>query len=54
MTFDDNGLVNDTIEVYLNDGSELSASTVADVYNGKMLIGSVASQLLLCDIRCGI
>jgi hypothetical protein len=44
------GRVMDVVEVYRNNGTELSASTVAFPYRDKLIIGSVASQLLMCDI----
>lgn len=38
--------------VYLNDGSEISGSTIAVVFNNKMLIGSVFEKhVLLCTMK---
>ncbi|KAL3881427.1 hypothetical protein ACJMK2_027870 [Sinanodonta woodiana] len=45
------GLITDVIEVYRNNGTEISASTVATHFKGRILIGSVGSQLLLCDAK---
>ncbi|XP_078606594.1 serum paraoxonase/arylesterase 2-like [Branchiostoma floridae x Branchiostoma japonicum] len=37
-------------ELYANDGQQLSGSTVAVVYNRRLLIGTVVDTLLYCDI----
>lgn len=37
-----------TTVLYANDGSQLSASTVATLYNGTMLVGSVTDTLVYC------
>jgi len=37
-------------EVYSNDGSEISASSVAVVYGKAMLVGSVASHAIYCEL----
>lgn len=36
--------------VYINDGSVLQGSTVASVYQGKMLIGTVFHRALYCEL----
>ena len=38
-------------EVYSNDGSELLASSVAVVYGKAMLVGSVASHAIYCELH---
>jgi len=37
-------------EVYVNDGKDISAGTVAVKYNNQILIGSVAHKTQLCDL----
>ncbi len=38
-------------DIYLDPGDELTASSVAATYNGKMLVGSItARKFLLCDL----
>ena len=46
------GQVTDVIEAYLNTGTEMSSAAVAAVYKGKLLIGSLASELIICDLNC--
>ena len=46
----ENGLITDTIEVYLNNGTEITGSSIAAVFGNKMIIGSIASQTLVCDL----
>ena len=38
-------------EVYKNDGKELSVSTTANVYKNRLLIGSLDSNMLYCEIK---
>ena len=38
-------------EVYSNDGSELTASSSVVVHGNRLLVGSVASNVLLCEIK---
>jgi len=38
-------------EMYSNDGSEIPASSVAVVYGKAMLVGSVASHAIYCEVR---
>lgn len=38
-------------ELYSDDGSNLSGSSVASIYDNKMLIGSVVDKLLYCEVR---
>lgn len=38
-------------EVYADDGKELSGSSVAVVYGNRLLIGSVATHAVLCDMK---
>jgi arylesterase / paraoxonase len=38
-------------EIYANDGTELSGSTVAVVHGNKLLIGSVLTHAVLCEIK---
>ena len=39
-------------EIYSNDGSEITMSSVAVVYGKAMLVGSVASHAIYCELRC--
>ncbi|XP_033738638.1 serum paraoxonase/arylesterase 1-like [Pecten maximus] len=45
------GKFKETVDVYSNSGSELKASTVASVYKGKMIAGTLGSQLIVCDLQ---
>lgn len=45
------GMLRDVIEVFLDDGGEIPASSVATVFKNRMVIGSVTSNPLLCDIK---
>ncbi|XP_061197023.1 serum paraoxonase/arylesterase 1-like [Saccostrea echinata] len=47
----ENGILEDVIEVYLDDGGELTASSVAAFFKNRLIIGSLASNLLLCDVK---
>jgi hypothetical protein len=38
-------------EIYANNGSELSASSIGVRYNDGLLIGSVVTHALYCDLR---
>jgi hypothetical protein len=38
-------------EIYANNGTEMTASTVAVVRGNQLLIGSVASHMLYCEMR---
>ncbi|XP_033741944.1 uncharacterized protein LOC117328516 [Pecten maximus] len=44
------GKFTEAVEVYFDSGSELAASTVASVYRGKMIAGTLISQLIVCDL----
>ncbi|XP_021353161.1 serum paraoxonase/arylesterase 1-like [Mizuhopecten yessoensis] len=44
------GKFTEAVEVYTDSGSELSASSVASIYKGKMIAGTIASQLIVCDV----
>ncbi|XP_033741687.1 serum paraoxonase/arylesterase 1-like [Pecten maximus] len=44
------GKFTEAVEVYYDSGYELEASTVASVYKGKMIAGTVVSQLIVCDL----
>ncbi|XP_033739204.1 serum paraoxonase/arylesterase 1-like [Pecten maximus] len=45
------GKFKETVEVYSDSGYELKASTVASVYKGKMIAGTLGSQLIVCDLQ---
>lgn len=47
----DDGTLSKIKEPYLNDGSVLWSSSVASLYDNKMLIGTVVHKLLLCEVR---
>ena len=38
-------------EVYVNDGKEVSAATVATVYKDRLLIGSLSGDMLYCEVK---
>ena len=40
-----------TTELYSEDGHTLYGSSVASIYNGSMLIGSVIHKLLFCELK---
>ncbi|OWF43068.1 serum paraoxonase/arylesterase 1-like [Mizuhopecten yessoensis] len=44
------GHFTDVVEVYLDPGTKMAGSTVASIYNERMLVGTLASQLTLCDV----
>ncbi|KAL5010384.1 hypothetical protein ScPMuIL_012689 [Solemya velum] len=44
------GKIQDMIETYVNDGTEIPGSTSASFYNGKMVIGALAAEhIIVCD-----
>ncbi|XP_021346685.1 serum paraoxonase/lactonase 3-like isoform X1 [Mizuhopecten yessoensis] len=45
------GILYKTTELYTNDGSVLSSSTVASLYGNQMLIGTICHKLLHCEVR---
>ena len=45
-------MVNEIVEVYADpDGSEARGSTVATYVNGKVIIGTVMDQTVVCDTK---
>ncbi|XP_060580716.1 serum paraoxonase/arylesterase 1-like [Ruditapes philippinarum] len=44
-------MVSEIEEMYSDDGSELVASTAATYANGKLVIGTVRDQLMVCDVN---
>ena len=48
---DDGATMTQVTEVYSNDGSQLSGSTIAVEFKGRMLVGTVHTELLLCDVH---
>ncbi|KAI0234526.1 Serum paraoxonase/arylesterase 1 [Lamellibrachia satsuma] len=50
LTLSEDSKVTDIVEVYYNDGRQISASTVAVHYRRYMLVGSVFTKLLLCEV----
>jgi arylesterase/paraoxonase len=42
---------NDITELYSDEGNNISAGSVASIYDNKMLIGSVQDKLLYCEVR---
>ncbi|XP_069128980.1 serum paraoxonase/arylesterase 1-like [Argopecten irradians] len=44
------GRFTDVVEVYMDPGTRMTGSSVASIYNGRMLAGTVARQLILCDV----
>ena len=45
-------MVSEMVEVYADpDGSEARGSTVGTYANGKMIIGTVEDQLVVCDTK---
>ncbi|KAI0212398.1 Serum paraoxonase/arylesterase 1 [Lamellibrachia satsuma] len=51
LTLSEDSTVTDIAEVYYNDGRQLSAPGVAVHYRRYMLIGSVFTKLLLCEVH---
>ena len=39
-------------EVYMNDGQELSGCSSAIVYKDRLLMGTVFSNMLYCEMKC--
>ncbi|XP_033741934.1 serum paraoxonase/arylesterase 1-like [Pecten maximus] len=44
------GRFTDVVEVYLDPGTKMTGSTAASIYKGRMLGGTLATQLMLCDV----
>ncbi|XP_045159588.2 serum paraoxonase/arylesterase 1-like [Mercenaria mercenaria] len=44
-------MVSEIEEIYADDGSELKASTAATYANGKLVIGTVRDQTVVCDVK---
>ena len=44
-------MVSEIEEMYADDGSELIASTSATYAYGKLVIGTVRHQLMICDVN---
>lgn len=38
-------------EIYSDDGNSISGSSVASIYDNKMLVGSVMDKLIYCEVR---
>jgi len=38
-------------ELYSDEGFQISGSSIASLYNGQMLIGSVVDKLVMCEVR---
>ncbi|KAI0238979.1 hypothetical protein LSAT2_010268 [Lamellibrachia satsuma] len=51
LTLSENSKVTDITEVYCNDGRQISLASVAVRYRRYMLIGSVFTKLVLCDLH---
>ena len=51
LTLSGDSKVTDIAEVYYNDGRQISAATVAVHYRRYMLVGSVFTKLLLCEVH---
>ncbi|KAI0238050.1 Serum paraoxonase/arylesterase 1 [Lamellibrachia satsuma] len=51
LTLSEDSTVTDIAEVYYNDGQQISASSVAVRYRRHLLIGSVFTKLLLCEVH---
>jgi hypothetical protein len=45
------GLIVDMAEVFVDDGNLISASSVALYAKDKLLIGSVATKTVICDVK---
>ncbi|KAK3107445.1 hypothetical protein FSP39_014760 [Pinctada imbricata] len=44
------GKLSDAVEVFLDKGKRIAASTVASVYKKRLLIGSLGGPPMLCDM----
>ncbi|KAI0229005.1 Serum paraoxonase/arylesterase 1 [Lamellibrachia satsuma] len=51
LTLSEDSKVTDISEVYYNDGRQISASSVAVHYRRYMLVGSIFTKLLLCEVH---
>ncbi|KAI0233310.1 Serum paraoxonase/arylesterase 1 [Lamellibrachia satsuma] len=51
LTLSEDSKVTDITEVYCNDGRQISAATVAVQYRRYMLVGSLFTKLLLCEVN---
>ncbi|KAI0238046.1 Serum paraoxonase/arylesterase 1 [Lamellibrachia satsuma] len=51
LTLSEDSTVTDIAEVYYNDGRQLSASSIAVRYRRYLLVGSVFTKLLLCEVH---
>ena len=47
----DGGHADNITELYSDDGHTLWGSTVASMYQKKMLVGSIKHKLLFCEIK---
>ena len=47
----EDNMVSSVEEVYADDGSELVGSTVATYIKGKLVIGTVIAQTIVCDVK---
>lgn len=45
------GKFTDVVEVLLNEGKTITGSTVAYVYKGRLIVGTLGQQLVLCDMK---
>ncbi|KAI0225362.1 Serum paraoxonase/arylesterase 1 [Lamellibrachia satsuma] len=51
LTLSEDSKVTDIADVYYNDGSQISLATIAVHYQRYMLVGSVFTKLLLCQVH---
>ncbi len=47
----ENGELTESLEVYMNDGTEFSGIAVAVHWQDKLLLGSVSTKALYCDAK---
>lgn len=45
------GKFTDVIEVLMNEGKTITGSTIASMYKGRLIIGTLGQQLVLCDVK---
>ncbi|KAI0234528.1 hypothetical protein LSAT2_015197 [Lamellibrachia satsuma] len=50
LSLSEDSTVTDIAEVYYNDGRQISGSSVAVHYRRYMLVGSIFTKLLLCEV----
>ena len=45
------GLIDGVEQLYMNEGSEYSGGSVATIYNKQLLIGAIATEPMICEMK---